>query len=227
MEQAKTFNADAYKKQAWQQLKDRWGVPIAMTLVSFSACVGVFVIAFFYSIFNSLFAKVFLFLGVWLVQIILRIPKSCIYVGMVRRSDKQHISFFGKKIKDTWSLGIKSNVIRYLLLFFWMLLLIFPLFIKYYAYSQMTYILAEHSKISITKAIKLSAIITKGHKKDLFLMQVSFLGWFLLTVIFTGGIGFLWLSSYVNLSFANAYAAMKYEALVMEKIPEQLRAEIV
>ena len=58
-------------------------------------------------------------------------------------------------------------------------------------------------------------------------MQVSFLGWFLLTVIFTGGIGFLWLSSYVNLSFANAYAAMKYEALVMEKIPEQLRAEIV
>lgn len=35
MTQSNDFNADMYKKQALQQLKGRWPVPMVMTLISF------------------------------------------------------------------------------------------------------------------------------------------------------------------------------------------------
>ena len=49
-----------------------------------------------------------------------------------------------------------------------------------------------------------------GHKMDLFLLDLSFIGWAFLC-IFTCGIGFLWLVPYVQTSHAIFYKELKAE----------------
>lgn len=44
----------------------------------------------------------------------------------------------------------------------------------------------------------------KGHKTELFVLDLSFIGWWLLSII-TLGIGFLWLVPYYRQTVANFY----------------------
>jgi uncharacterized membrane protein len=63
------------------------------------------------------------------------------------------------------------------------------------------FILAENPKISAIDAIKQSKEMMYGHKMELFLLTLSFLGWILLGII-SMGIGFLWIGSYIQTSLA-------------------------
>jgi len=47
-----------------------------------------------------------------------------------------------------------------------------------------------------------------GYKTELFMLAISFLGWFILAVL-TGGIGFFWLAPYANMSFTIFYNQIK------------------
>lgn len=126
----------------------------------------------------------------------------------------------GEKPKfDTFIEGFNcylQGILGLLWIFIWFLLwficFIIPGLIKLVAYSQMFYILAENPKISISKAMRMSMEITKGHKSDIFITLLSFLGWILLSVI-TGGILFIWVLPYIQLTFANVYQYLKSEAL--------------
>ena len=70
--------------------------------------------------------------------------------------------------------------------------------------------------------MRISIEITKGHKWDLFVMYLSFLGWDILSVL-TIGILELWLSPYKNMTYTNAYHALIKEALESGRIkPEDL-----
>lgn len=77
----------------------------------------------------------------------------------------------------------KVWILNFLTRFFtamWSLLLIIPGIIKHYSYSLAPYILAENPEFSALDAIKLSRRMTKGHKGDLFLLRLSFAGWYIL-----------------------------------------------
>lgn len=76
----------------------------------------------------------------------------------------------------------------------WSVLLIVPGIIKFISYSMAYYILLDASEYTASEAIKKSQVLMKGHKLDLFLLSLSFIGWFILGVIigfFTFGIPFL------------------------------------
>jgi len=74
--------------------------------------------------------------------------------------------------------------------FLWYLLLIIPGVIKSYAYRMVPYILADNPRIGSERAIELSERMTYGHKLDIFVLDLSFIGWYLLGVLacFIGGI---------------------------------------
>ena len=135
--------------------------------------------------------------------------------------DSERISFntFLKGLND-WKRGVLSAFILLLYLLSWFLLLIFSFFIKFYAYSQVYFILAEYKHISIFKAIKLSSIITQNHKAEIFIMHLSFLGWFILSCC-SFGIGFLWTIPYMGMTACNAYKALKNTALEQHILTEQ------
>ncbi len=103
--------------------------------------------------------------------------------------------------------------------FLWSLLFVIPGIVKAFEYSQMFYILAENPDIGVAKSMRMSRVLTQGHKSDLFLMSLSFLGWAVLASI-PAGIGLIWLAPYQNMAFSNAYLALKNEALRSGKLQE-------
>ena len=90
----------------------------------------------------------------------------------------------------------------------WTLLFIIPGIVKAFSYSMTPYILEEHPELSANEAIDHSRAMMKGHKFDLFWLLLSFIGWGFLC-LFTFGIGFLWLTPYMNTSVAAFYEDVK------------------
>lgn len=78
----------------------------------------------------------------------------------------------------------------------WTLLLVIPGIIKAYSYSMTFYILRENPEMTAGDAITASQKMMDGHKMDLFLLSLSFIGWAILASI-TFGIGYLWLIPYI------------------------------
>lgn len=79
--------------------------------------------------------------------------------------------------------------------------------VKGLSYSMAELIAAEHEKCTITQVLNISKKITKGHKKELFLMYLSFILWYLLCII-TLNIASLWVSPYISMTKVNAYHAL-------------------
>lgn len=97
-----------------------------------------------------------------------------------------------------------------------------PMFIKSIEYSFSFYFASEFPEIGIRKALRMSITITKGHRWDVFLLQLSFIGWFILSFA-TFAIGFLWTLPYFYMTMVNAYHALLQDALESGKIkPEDL-----
>ncbi|MDO4733220.1 MAG: DUF975 family protein [Bacillota bacterium] len=80
-----------------------------------------------------------------------------------------------------------AGILQGLLLFAWSLLLVIPGIIKYYAYAMTFYILNDHPEMTAREAITASKKMMKGHKGRLFVLELSFIGWALLSSL-TGGI---------------------------------------
>ena len=90
----------------------------------------------------------------------------------------------------------------------WLLLLIVPGLIKSYEYSMIPYLLAENPNLSASEAFSLSKQMTTGQKMDLFVLDLSFLGWIILGLICCG-IGILFVLPYPEATRAEVYLNLK------------------
>jgi len=86
----------------------------------------------------------------------------------------------------------------------WSILLVIPGIIKGMAYSMYPYILRDEPDLSVWQTLKKSEAMMKGYKGKLFLMYLSFIGWFILGA-FTFGILYIWLTPYVMTSTVKFY----------------------
>lgn len=84
---------------------------------------------------------------------------------------------------------------RMIMLVLYTLLLIIPGLIKGFAYALVPYILADDNEMTSTEILKLSEKMMDGHKMDLFVLSLSFIGWHFLA-IFTFGLLELWIIPY-------------------------------
>ena len=109
--------------------------------------------------------------------------------------------------KDFWA-AFKVVFLVGLFTFLWSLLFIVPGIIKSYSYSMSLYILSEDKSKSALQCIRESKEITNGHKMDLFVLRLSFLGWIILGVI-TCGIANIYVTPYMCTTYANAYKSLK------------------
>ena len=99
-------------------------------------------------------------------------------------------------------------LLQFIFVFLWSLLLIVPGIIKALSYSMCFYILNDNPGMKPIDAINKSKVMMKGYKGKLFLLGLSFIGWYLLGIL-TLGIGYFWLTPYVGLSMANMYENLK------------------
>ncbi|MDR2806022.1 MAG: DUF975 family protein, partial [Dysgonamonadaceae bacterium] len=105
-----------------------------------------------------------------------------------------------------------TTLLTTLYIFLWMLLLIIPGIIKSYSYAMTPYLLRDNPELGADELICKSMEMMKGHKKKLFLLDLSFIGWGLLC-IYTLGSGFLWLAPYISSSHAAFYEDLRAEQI--------------
>ncbi len=94
----------------------------------------------------------------------------------------------------------------------WSLLFIVPGIVKAYSYRFTPYILAECPNVSARDALKISRRMTQDVKWELFVFDLSFSGWFLLTVL-TFGLLSIYTLPYYQTAAAALYDSMKNNAL--------------
>ncbi len=108
---------------------------------------------------------------------------------------------------DFWS-AFKVSFLTGLFTFLWSLLLVVPGIIKALSYSMSTFVLAENKGKAALECIAESKKMTDGHKGELFVLGLSFIGWALLGAI-TFGIAYIWILPYMQATYANAYNLLK------------------
>ena len=86
----------------------------------------------------------------------------------------------------------------YIKIFLWSLLFFVPGVIAAYRYRFAVYNVLTDSSLSASEAIKLSCQQTNGIKGELFILDLSFIGWSILSSI-TLGILNIWLQPYMTL----------------------------
>ena len=111
--------------------------------------------------------------------------------------------------KGNWWNPIKVEMWRITYVFLWSLLLIVPGIVKGYEYRMIPYLLAENPRLSKAEAFRLSKQMMDGEKGHAFLLDLSFIGWVLLTVCTCGLLGLFYVAPYVQLTNASLFATLQ------------------
>ena len=223
------FDRKKYKEFSQIQLKKRWGVPILMTVFTLvismlfqvpSLSKGLQIDYSGMSILDALTmysaatTTGTATLLTWIQSFILLVIDMAVISVYIKMSHSPDPVTFGNFIEgfSTWLKAILIGLWQGLFIVLWTFLLIIPGLIKAYAYSQMVFIACEYPNVSVPKLMKISKEITKGHKWDLFVLDLSFIGWFFVSFI-TCGLAGLYVTPYYQMTKVNAYHALMKEAI--------------
>ena len=91
--------------------------------------------------------------------------------------------------------------------FLWSLLFIIPGIVKSYAYAMAPYIAIEREDLDARECLAESSRLMEGHKWQLFILDLSFIGWYLLGAIICG-IGVYFVDPYRHAARAEFYCAL-------------------
>ena len=100
---------------------------------------------------------------------------------------------------------VRVMFFRDLYTFLWTLLLIIPGIVKFYEYRMIPYIIGNQPDISKEDAFKLSKEMMTGQKWKAFVLDLSFIGWNILSIFTLGMLSVFYVSPYANLTFAGLY----------------------
>jgi uncharacterized membrane protein len=95
-----------------------------------------------------------------------------------------------------------------LIITFWTLLFIIPGIVVNYKYSMVPYILSEHPEMTGAQARALSAKMTDDQKRNLFGLDLSFMGWFLAGTLCLG-VGAFFVAPYYEQTKAELYLFLR------------------
>lgn len=162
--------------------------PVYRTCSSISGILGIAV---------SLFAPV-LILGV-----------HHVYLKATTDEKPQFSEMFSKM--SQFGTAFLTSLLTGIFVFLWSLLLIVPGIIAAYSYSMVYFILVEHPEMGAMEAIRESKRMMKGHKFELFVLQLSFIWWYLLVLV-TFGLAAIYVIPYTEMAKANFYNKIKESA---------------
>ena len=130
---------------------------------------------------------------------------------LLKQHEGQDTSFGDLFSKFDWfGTGFAQRFLRSLYVLLWTLLFIIPGIMKEYSYAMTPFILAENPNMTASQAIRLSEDLMDGHKAELFILDLSFLGWNILAAL-TLNLGNLALNPYKNAAYAAFYRQLQAE----------------
>jgi len=182
------------KVAAKEQIKGKIGKLFVMTLIIYSLIFLCIFVPFLGSIASFIITPAFA-LSLCIVYIKLT-KKEEVTVGNV-------FSGFNKTGRALW-----LNILIGFFTFLWTCLFAIPGIIKQYAYSMSYYVLADNPELTAREALRKSKEMTKGHKMDLFVLQLSFFWWYCLVGI-TFGLAAIYVGPYISATTATFYNSIK------------------
>lgn len=228
------FTRQEYKKRAWNTLTTSYWIAFLMTLIYGVVSGGInftynfndhsradsgdfnfdaINLMFFLSIFLIIFSIAFAIGMVFSFFVVnpLTVSKSRFFLNNCTSKGELETIFFSFK-KGKYMNIVATMAWRTLIIFLWTLLFIIPGIIKGYSYCLVPYILAENPNINYKEALRISKDMTDGYKFDIFVLQLSFLGWYLLGLLCCC-IGVLFVTPYYEQTFAEMYLDLRNNAI--------------
>ena len=194
-----------YKNRALSALENKWGNFVLITFV-YGFIIGITQI-----LSGDKDSPAILHL-IGLVLFILALPLTwgyqTLFLGAVRGGEATAKDMFEGYNKELFSRVLTTTLLYYVYVFLWSLLLLIPGCIKSYSYAMTPYILKDNPEMKNNAAIEESMRMMDGHKLELFILDLSFIGWAILSIL-TCCIGFLWLVPYMNMARVNFYEDLK------------------
>lgn len=224
------------KKKARQSLANNWAVASLLTFITFLVITG---LEYLYEIKISGGLSNWIYnyqhhidlpLSVQIAEIVYSLIVTPItvtfywyFLGLTRSENPQIGQVFA--VYSDFKKAVKLFWVSFVLGFFilmWTLLLVVPGIIKTLSYSQTYFIIKDHPEYSATEAITESRELMDGYKWKFFVLELSFIGWALLSVV-TLFIGLLWLAPYFFTSLAVFYNELSdyQQAESAESVSEQ------
>ncbi|MCR5587073.1 MAG: DUF975 family protein [Lachnospiraceae bacterium] len=111
----------------------------------------------------------------------------------------------GWGFKNDYMRNVGGIFLRDLYIGLWSLLFVIPGIVKTYSYRMTPYILADRPELSANEAITESRRMMDGHKWDMFVLDLSFLGWQILSALTLGILGIFHVNPYVFSTEAAVY----------------------
>lgn len=169
-------------------------------------------------IFNPYVIAVALFSGLIVLCISLLIG-NVIMVGRNRYflENREHkteaVTVFHSFRNGRYGTTVWIMFLREIYILGWSLLLVIPGIIKSYSYMLVPFILAENEDLDKKRIFELSRKMMSGHKWEAFVLQLSFIGWYILGGISFNLVNIFYTNPYVDATMAEFYTALKSEAV--------------
>ena len=136
------------------------------------------------------------------------------YYLKLRKNNPTDFKEVFQNFKDKTFLNIgKISFCKFGFTYLWSLLFVIPGIIKSYEYWAIDYIVATRPDIERQEAFRLSKILMDGRKWDLFVLQLSFLGWDILNGFTSGILGIFYVSPYQQATYVEFFSDLRLEAL--------------
>ncbi len=205
-----------YRNAAWDMLKADWKGAVLLFLIIMlistviSTALGFVIASEELASFANLLAEIFV-----------AIPLSYLFVkemlGFVRGGKIEISSSLVEKFKADYLKSIKVIGLMSIYIFLWCLLLFIPGIIKSYSYCLAPYISMDNDELTAEECINESMKMMNGNKWRLFLLDLSFIGWYLLAIFFTLGIGLLWVVPYHETAHILFYEDLKSQPQLVQE----------
>lgn len=206
------FNRGELKRSAKSKLSGKWGVAI-----------GIFIVYIIITIASAVLQEwnVLTFIPMLVLTAPIYLSISKIALNISENDEKPKVShlsygfkYFIKAVGAYLITMIPSGVLTLCGLLptlpgsLLIIILVVPVVIVTLMFSQIIFILADNPEIGIIEAAKESYRLTKGYKGNIFVLQLSFVGLILLSII-TLGLLLLYVMPYMEVTFAELYLYLK------------------
>ncbi len=125
------------------------------------------------------------------------------------RAENAGLKTLGKGFSVDYLNVVKTMFLRMLFTALWTILFIIPGIIKSYEYRMIPYILAENPRMDSREAFRLSKEMMNGQKWKTFVLDLSFLGWEILSCFTLGILSVFYVSPYKDNTDVELYSTLK------------------
>lgn len=147
---------------------------------------------------------------------------KCGGIRFFMRKRKDQNTGIGETIenfRDKTFLNIaKVSFFKGIYIFLWSLLFIIPGIVKSYEFWAADYILAVRPNADKDEALQLSKTVMQGNKWNLFVLQLSFIGWEILSSLTLNLVGVFYAYPYMQATFVEFFSEIRAKAIISGKI---------